>query len=36
MTIDDVEPLAMAFGGGSSLDGRERALALLLLSMADD
>ena len=36
MTLDGVEPLAMDFGGGSSLDGRERALALLLLSMADD
>ena len=36
VTLDGVEPLAMDFGGGSGLDGRERALALLLLSMADD
>jgi ring-1,2-phenylacetyl-CoA epoxidase subunit PaaC len=36
MTLDDVAPIAMDFGGGSALDGRERALALLLLSMADD
>lgn len=36
MTIDGVERLAMDFGGGSNPDGRERALALLLLSMADD
>jgi ring-1,2-phenylacetyl-CoA epoxidase subunit PaaC len=36
MTLDGVEPLGMDFGGGSNLDGRERALALLLLSMADD
>jgi ring-1,2-phenylacetyl-CoA epoxidase subunit PaaC len=35
MTLDGLEPLAMDFGG-STLDGRERALALLLLSMADD
>lgn len=35
MTLDDVEPIAMDVGG-SRLDGRERALALLLLSMADD
>ena len=36
MTLEGAGPLAMEFGGGSSLDGRERALALLLLSMADD
>jgi ring-1,2-phenylacetyl-CoA epoxidase subunit PaaC len=36
MTLDGVQPLAMEFGGGSSLDGRERALALLLLALADD
>jgi ring-1,2-phenylacetyl-CoA epoxidase subunit PaaC len=30
----DVEPIAMDFGGAG--DGRERALAMLLLSMADD
>lgn len=34
MTLDGVEPLAMDFTGAG--DGRERALALLLLSMADD
>jgi len=36
MTLEGAEPLAMDFGGGSTLDGRERALGLLLLSMADD
>ena len=34
MTLDGVEPIAMDFAGAG--DGRERALALLLLSMADD
>src|SRR4051794_41393701 len=33
-TFDGIEPLAMDFTGAG--DGRERALALLLLSMADD
>jgi ring-1,2-phenylacetyl-CoA epoxidase subunit PaaC len=33
--FDGIEPIAMDFSG-SRLDGRERALALLLLSMADD
>ena len=34
MTLDGVEPLAMDFTGAG--DGRERALAVLLISMADD
>jgi ring-1,2-phenylacetyl-CoA epoxidase subunit PaaC len=34
VTLDDVAPIAMDFAGAG--DGRERALALLLLSMADD
>jgi ring-1,2-phenylacetyl-CoA epoxidase subunit PaaC len=34
VTLDGVEPIAMDFTGAG--DGRERALALLLLSMADD
>ena len=34
MTLDGLEPIAMDFAGAG--DGRERALALLLLSMADD
>ena len=33
-TFDGLQPLAMDFGGAG--DGRERALAMLLLSMADD
>jgi ring-1,2-phenylacetyl-CoA epoxidase subunit PaaC len=34
VTLDGIEPLAMDFGGAG--DGRERALGLLLLTMADD
>jgi ring-1,2-phenylacetyl-CoA epoxidase subunit PaaC len=34
VTLDGLEPIAMDFTGAG--DGRERALALLLLSMADD
>ena len=34
MTLDGIEPIAMDYSGAG--DGRERALGLLLLSMADD